>query len=77
MSCVDTDQSATEEVLRTVELLDVAAVDDAVARAQSRAEAVGQAGARRPGRRAARVRRRRSTPTSTSWPRWRWPTPGT
>ena len=68
---------ATEEVLRTVEQLDVAAVDDAVARAKSAQKQWAKLRARRAGRRAACVRRRWSMPTSTNSPRSRWRTPGT
>ena len=68
---------ATEEVLRTVELARRRRRRRRGRPREVRAEAVGQARPRRAGRRAAGVRRRRWTPTSTSWPRWRWPTPGT
>ena len=50
---------ATEQELRTVERVDEAGVDDAVARATSRRRSWAAAGARRPGRRAPIVRGRR------------------
>ena len=68
---------ATEEVLRTVELLDVAAVDDAVARAKAAQRAWAKLAPGRAGRRHCGPSPRSSTPTSTNWPPSRSPTPGT
>jgi len=51
LTTIDTDQPATEEELRTVELLDVPAADDAIARAKVRAEAMGPSWAPASGRR--------------------------
>ena len=62
---------ATEEVLRTVEQLDVAGVDDAVARAKAAQKGLGAARPRRAGRARCGRSPPPSTRTSTNWPRSR------
>ena len=76
MTTTDVINPATEQVLRTVELLDTVAVDEAIA---------GPRAPRRLGRqdhrRIVRPRCARSppssTPTSRNWRHWRWPIPVT
>ena len=67
---------ADETVLRTVELLDVAAVDDAVARAQVAPSGSGPRWRPPSGPRPCGRSPQWWTRTSTSSPRSRWPTPG-